>query len=694
MFKMNWIMKKHLRLSLVFVAIISMIAACQVVEQPLTTPESGEMIEMTVVATQGNGAQTKTHLGSPVEGNYPVLWDDTGESLEIIQWSYLVDVPNYQETIENNDIKTDYKVSEVYELSDDKKEATFEELRVPVMNDTYVYFDYGFVSPGNKVKASNGRYGGKNPRIKVELSAIQSPLADSYDPSVSVVVGHSFGHTSQPEVVETTLSHVMAYAKMTISNLSCGGEKINNIEFSSNKEIYGSRIVYDLEEDTQSLESPTKSIAIDVSELELSPSSFDVYFVSAPTTFEGGDEFTVTVFTDQKVYTKTMLMTSEKLLILNKGEITSFSVSFDDIDGTSLSEPEEVTVSQFISKENSILMWYKLTGRISNITNETFGNFDLTDAEGNSIYVYGLTSTKQESSDQSFSSLNLKEGDVVTLIGNRTNYHGEPQVGNAYYESHFGLDVQLGERIGYEANSTTTLTINSDVGKNWSIAISDGAGFTVNSSSGTIGNEGTVTVTLTAASANEGTEDKDLGDVTVTVNGYPVTLEVIQEFNPSVVSAKYYTLVTDVNQVTDDGKYLLVYESEDGTERKVATLIENNILQVTDIAYVDGKGYESNSTVDSYQITITSVESSSYDYLIIGGKYIAKTLNSTNLYNNETSLPNNNEITRFQWLISIDDSYVDFKNIAYETYSLRYKSGTGFKAYTGNKKGKLYKLAE
>lgn len=102
-------------------------------------------------------------------------------------------------------------------------------------------------------------------------------------------------------------------------------------------------------------------------------------------------------------------------------------------------QPGEIipaTVAEVLAAEVDANVWYEITGKIVNIANTTFGNFDLMDETG-SIYVYGLTATQVESNDRSFESLGLKVGDVVTLIGTRSEYNGSPQVGGpAYYVSH------------------------------------------------------------------------------------------------------------------------------------------------------------------------------------------------------------------------------------------------------------------
>ena len=105
-------------------------------------------------------------------------------------------------------------------------------------------------------------------------------------------------------------------------------------------------------------------------------------------------------------------------------------------EGSKIREPEKLTVAQFLDKDVDPGIWYTLTGTISNLANETYGNFDLVDETG-SVYVYGLTKTQVASNDKSFSSIGLKEGDIVTMRGTRSAYNGSPQVGGpAYYVSH------------------------------------------------------------------------------------------------------------------------------------------------------------------------------------------------------------------------------------------------------------------
>lgn len=123
-------------------------------------------------------------------------------------------------------------------------------------------------------------------------------------------------------------------------------------------------------------------------------------------------------------------------------------------------EIEEVTVEEFLAKPVDAGVYYRLTGTITDLYNTSHGNFTLVDETG-SVLVYGLTAEKVSSNDQSFSTLGLKEGDIVTLEGTRAEYDGEAQVGGpAYYISHEegetpenplgDVNVVLGEKAYYE----------------------------------------------------------------------------------------------------------------------------------------------------------------------------------------------------------------------------------------------------
>ena len=127
---------------------------------------------------------------------------------------------------------------------------------------------------------------------------------------------------------------------------------------------------------------------------------------------------------------------------------------------------EEVTIAEFLAKPAGTDVWYKLTGKITQIANTTYGNFYMEDETGK-VYVYGLTATKQDSNDKSFSTLGLKVGDTVTAIGYRSDYTN-PTTGEttiefggdtpAYYVSH--VPGEGGSGQGGQEGSIVTIDLS------------------------------------------------------------------------------------------------------------------------------------------------------------------------------------------------------------------------------------------
>ncbi len=101
-------------------------------------------------------------------------------------------------------------------------------------------------------------------------------------------------------------------------------------------------------------------------------------------------------------------------------------------DGPGPSTPaEQITIADFLSKADPNTT-YRLTGKVSNITNTQYGNFDLVDATG-TIYIYGLLD--KDGNAKNFESLGIKEGDEITVEGKYNEYNGNPQIKNAQYIS-------------------------------------------------------------------------------------------------------------------------------------------------------------------------------------------------------------------------------------------------------------------
>lgn len=95
-------------------------------------------------------------------------------------------------------------------------------------------------------------------------------------------------------------------------------------------------------------------------------------------------------------------------------------------------EAVKATVLEFLNAAEDDTL-YELTGKVSNVVNTEYGNFDLTDETG-TVYIYGLCSPEGET--KYWAASGVKEGDILTLRTVRTSYKGTPQGENALYVSH------------------------------------------------------------------------------------------------------------------------------------------------------------------------------------------------------------------------------------------------------------------
>jgi hypothetical protein len=118
----------------------------------------------------------------------------------------------------------------------------------------------------------------------------------------------------------------------------------------------------------------------------------------------------------------------------NTGGDRGTTLTFSTTDGTknyttqtTLSQKGAIvqaTIAEFLAAEVGDTQ-YRLTGVITSITNATYGNLYLRDFSGET-YVYGI---------EDFADKSLIEGDIITIIGKRAAYNGNPQVGSAVLES-------------------------------------------------------------------------------------------------------------------------------------------------------------------------------------------------------------------------------------------------------------------
>ena len=185
--------------------------------------------------------------------------------------------------------------------------------------------------------------------------------------------------------------------------------------------------------------------------------------------------------------------------------------------------PTTMTVADFLALKDTANQ-YELTGKITRVANEVYGNFDLTDETG-TIYVYGLLTPEGEKQKQ-WAAAGLRLGDTITLKGAYNEYNGSAQIKDATYISHVTAPFVSAASATIEADVTAaTLEVEANVA--WSVAC-DAAWVTSFTQSGQ--NNGTIEVVL---EANE-TEEARVATFTFTADGVEtVTAQITQKAKPA-----------------------------------------------------------------------------------------------------------------------------------------------------------------
>lgn len=207
------------------------------------------------------------------------------------------------------------------------------------------------------------------------------------------------------------------------------------------------------------------------------------------------------------------------------------------------------SIAEFLAVDVNTTQYYKLTGRIIDIASSTYGNITIADETG-SVYIYGLTKTKQTSgNDRSFESIGLELGNKVT-IGTLRDDHNGPQGGGqnapAYYISHVEdnspLFISLNKTaLEFAAAASSADVVATTIGTD-SFTVTDNADWittsvsentiTINATANTLatkrtatvsitfgGNTKTVSVTQAEAGSTTVTEEMSISGTTGTLNG-------------------------------------------------------------------------------------------------------------------------------------------------------------------------------
>ena len=290
------------------------------------------------------------------------------------------------------------------------------------------------------------------------------------------------------------MNHLTSVLAINVTNDTDEPLTITTASFTAPEEIVGSFYIDFTDKDNvvynASQGYTQKTAVVNVTEgtaLENGESAI-LYLAIKPFTAAAGEKLTLAV----NGYSKEITLAKDA--VFTAGKIKTVNFSYDATEAPA--GPAAITVAEFLKLAVGTTE-YQLTGVIEGTYNTTYGNFYLNDGTGK-VLVYGLTKTKVSSNDKSFASLGLRDGDTLTLIGQRSDYNGTAQVGGpAYYVSHVAAPF-----VGFDSASATVVAEATT----YSIAVKSNADWTAVATEGvaldkTSGN-GNATVVMTFA-ANE-----------------------------------------------------------------------------------------------------------------------------------------------------------------------------------------------
>ncbi len=99
----------------------------------------------------------------------------------------------------------------------------------------------------------------------------------------------------------------------------------------------------------------------------------------------------------------------------------------------------EVSIADFLTKEDSKDVYYMVSGVIDEIANDTYGNLYINDGAGNRLYVYGCYPGYGASGDNRkgfLAEAGIAVGDQLTMIGYKDTYKGTIELCGGIYFSH------------------------------------------------------------------------------------------------------------------------------------------------------------------------------------------------------------------------------------------------------------------
>lgn len=425
-------MKKNLfRIIGLGIAAVAMLASCSKSEEDIN-PINEDAFQM-VVST--GDPSTKTIIDDIGGGKYGVLWQ-AGDKLAV----YEVGNGTVQGRTESTPLASGGATAQFQFAFSGSPSAPY---------------DYTFVYPAAALSLESTKY-------LVSLPATQTFVANSFDPAADVLISeHIHSESTRPDNINARFVRLGGTARMTIKAPTTT-ETIQKIIFSTTDvDIAGK---FELNPATGELSDAMaegfKSITLTPATATAFTGEVVVWFRLAEVTLT--DNFTVSVTTDKKTYTKTLyLNTLGRQIPFQNSKLTNFGIDLRETGGVDNIRQDVINSAFTGVGSTSYANW---SGKKGTATNAIYAGYTATRGSGDigvtSNYNSGIVVT---TSAGIVKSVTITAKAYTSGYTNYLDIYGK----NSSYDSASDLfnDSQKGTLIGtlgFADYSTQTLNIDSD----------------------------------------------------------------------------------------------------------------------------------------------------------------------------------------------------------------------------------------
>ena len=162
--------------------------------------------------------------------------------------------------------------------------------------------------------------------LKINLPENQTPTATSWGAGADILVSTPVtGSVSQPTSLSVGFSRLSAVGKMTLTNLGTV-ENVKTVTFTATGKGLAGQGVADLTAGTLTSGGDEETITLDYSGAGIAADGMTAIFTCWPVSLVAGDQFTVTVSTATKTWSKTVTLTGAQVLTFTSGSSSRFTV--------------------------------------------------------------------------------------------------------------------------------------------------------------------------------------------------------------------------------------------------------------------------------------------------------------------------------------------------------------------------------